>query len=80
MRISSLRSRVPRGNESEPVRSANGEHLLVVEDRLEAQLGLERRGRRDEEIDLVAGERSQAAELHLLLHVDLDLRKGDQER
>ena len=53
-------------------------HLLVVEHRLEAQPGLVQRVGRDQQIDLVAEQGTNAAELELLFDVHIHIRPRGQ--
>ena len=54
------------------------EHLLVVEHGLELQAGLVERVGRDQQVDLVAEERADPAELELLLDVHIHVGPGGQ--
>ncbi len=56
------------------------QHLLIVEHRLEPESWLEQRVGRDQQIDLVAEQRADAAELELLFHIHIHIRPRGQIR
>ncbi len=56
------------------------QHLFIVKHRLKPQPGFEQRIRRDQQVDLVAEQRTNAAELEFLLHVHLHIRPRGQIR
>ena len=54
------------------------QHLLIVEHGLEMQTGFEKRVRRDQQVDLIAKQRADSAELEFLLHIHVHVRPGGQ--